>query len=234
MIQPSPIGEAYSYGWKGFTRSGGLFILATLIWLVIGAAVAAILWAILIGSASLTDPNGDGGGLVGAGFSFVTVILYAALALVGYLIEAAFIRAALGITDGRATRLGDFFTFTDVGPILLTALLLAGINLVVGFVSWIPIIGWLISVAVNFLVFFTLWFVIDKHISPIDALRSSVQLITANLSTTILFYLLSIVIIFVGALLCGLGLFVAIPVVLIATAFLFRRLLGDPIAQLVP
>jgi len=224
----SPIGESFSYGWNKFTTHGGLFIGAGLIWLVLYAIVAGIVLAVFGGFGEVFDSSRNGL-VIGAqvGLSLGLVVFYAALYVLGYLIQAAFIRAALNLTEGRPLAFGDFFRFTDAGPVALTALLLGAISVVV---SIIPFFGGLVSIVVNFLLLFTLWFVIDKHLSPIDAIKASYQLVTANLSTTILFYLLTIVIVFVGAILCLVGLIVAVPVVLVATAFLFKRLLGDPIA----
>ena len=65
--------------------------------------------------------------------------------------------------------------------------------------SIVPFFGGLVALAVNFLLLFTFWFVIDKHLAPVDAMKASYQLVTANLSTTILFYLLSIAIFIAGA-----------------------------------
>ncbi|GEK19518.1 hypothetical protein [Cellulomonas xylanilytica] len=227
-VQASPIGEAYSYGWKKFTQSGGLFIGAALVWFIVAVVVFFVVAAIFGGFGALLDPDGDGvSNGIGFGLSFGFIVVSAAFAIVSYLIQAAFIRAALTVTEGRQLQFGDFFKFVDAGPIILTALLLAAIGVVL---NLIPFFGGIVTIAVNFLLFFTFWFVIDKHLSPIDALKASYQLVTTNLSTTLLFYLLSIAIIFVGAILCGIGLLVAVPVVLLASAFLFKRLLGDPIA----
>ena len=220
----SPIGAAISYGWNAFTRSGGIFIAATLIWLVLGAAVIFVVAAITGLASDYSD------GRYPAGFSFGFIIVLAAFSLVTYLVQAAFVRASLKITYGQRVELADFFKFENAGNVLLAALLIAGINIVVSFVSWIPVIGWIISVAVNLFILFTIWFVVDKNLSPIDALKASVELVRANLSTTILFYLLGVAILIVGALLCGLGLLVAVPVVLIATSYLYRNLLGEPVA----
>ncbi|WP_456788053.1 hypothetical protein [Cellulomonas sp. P5_C5] len=228
-VQASPVGESFSYGWKKFTQSGGLFIGAALVWFVIAAVVLSIVGAIFGGfGALLSTGNGDGvaPGLQ-IGFSFGWFVFSAVAAIVGYLIQAAFIRAALDVTEGRQLSFGDFFKFVEPGPVILTALILALINAVLGI---FPIIGPLASLVVNFLLIFVFWFVIDKHLQPVDALKASYALVTRNLSTTVLFYLLSLVIYFAGAILCGIGLFVAVPVVLLATAFLFKRLLGDPIA----
>jgi len=227
-VQASPIGEAYSYGWKKFTQHGGLFIGAALVWFVAAAIVLVIVGLVFGGFGALFDPDGDGmRSIFSIALSFGAIILSAATFLIGYLIQAAFIRAALDVTEGRQLSFGDFFTFRDPGPILLTALLLSGISLVLNIV---PVFGGLLSVVAGFLLLFTFWFVIDKHLSPVDAIKASYQLVTANLSTTLLFYLLTAVVLFAGALLCGIGLLVAVPVALLATAFLFKRLLGDPIA----
>ncbi|MEZ0449787.1 hypothetical protein, partial [Cellulomonas sp. ICMP 17802] len=225
-VQASPIGEAFSWGWKKFTQSGGLFILAALVWFVVAAVALTIVSIIFGGFGALFDPNGTGMGLQ-VGFSLGIFVLTAVGAIVGYLIQAAFIKAALDVTEGRQLGFGDFFKFVEPGPVILTALILALVNAVL---NAVPFFGGLAALVVNFLLLFTFWFVIDKHLEPVDAIKASYQLVTANLSTTILFYLLAIVVVIAGAILCGVGLLVAVPVVLLATAFLFKRLLGDPIA----
>lgn len=226
-VQASPIGEAYSYGWKKFTQSGGLFILAALVWFIAAIILLSIVGAIFGGFGALFYPDGDMSAGLQLGFSLGTFVFSAVAAIAGYLIQAAFIRAALDVTEGRQLSFGDFFKIVEPGPVILTALILAVVNAVL---NAVPFFGGLVALAVNFLLLFTFWFVIDKHLAPIDAMKASYQLVTANLSTTILFYLLSIAIFIGGAILCGVGLLVAVPVVLLATAFLFKRLLGDPIA----
>jgi len=222
-VQPSPIGESYSYGWQKFTRNGGLFIGAGLVWFVIFLVASGIVAAVFGGIDHVF--RATSGGRIGFSLGFLVVSLVAGL--IGYLIQAIFIKAALDLTEGRRVGFGDFFRFVDAGPVVLTALILAAIGAVLGA---IPVIGGLAAFVVNFLLLFTFWFVIDKKLSPVDAMQASYRLITANLSTMILFYLLVAATIIVGILVCFVGLLVAVPLVLLATAFLFRRLLGDPIA----
>ncbi|WP_315096736.1 hypothetical protein, partial [uncultured Cellulomonas sp.] len=226
-VQASPIGESLSYGWKKFTQSGGLFVLAALVWFVAAAILLAIVGAIFGGFGALLYPDGDMSAGLQLGFSLGTFVFSAVASIAGYLIQAAFIRAALDVTEGRQLSFGDFFKFPEVGPVVLTALILAVINAVL---NAVPFFGGLVALAVNFLLFFTLWFVIDKRLAPIDAMKASYQLVTANLSNTILFYLLSLAVVIAGFILCVVGLLVAVPVVLLATAFFYKRLLGDPIA----
>jgi len=221
----TPLGEALSYGWNKFTQNGGTFIGAGLLW-ILGAGVIGFLLSLIFGGfASLFD---DGRGY--GGFNLGWIVLVALWSLLGFVVEAVFIRAALRVTYGRPISLKDFFDFSDLGPVVLAALLLAAINLVVGLVSWIPLIGWLIAVAVNFFLFFTLFFVIDKKLQPTDATRASVDLIRANLGATVLFVIVSYLIVVAGFVLCFVGAFVAVPVVLLASAYFYRRLLGEPIA----
>ncbi|WP_426592512.1 hypothetical protein ACPPVS_12100 [Cellulomonas sp. McL0617] len=223
MVQPSPIGESYSYGWKQFTRHGGLFIGAGIVWFVIAIVAFAIIGAIFGGTSEIFRVTT--GGRIAISFGFIVFSLV--LTMIGYLIQAIFISAALELTEGRPIGFGTFFRFVDAGPVVLTALLLTAITFVI---NLIPIFGGLLNIVVTFLLLFTLWFVIGKRLAPVDAVKASYQLVAANLSTVILFYLLVIATIVVGALVCLVGLLVAVPLVLLATAFLFKRLLGDPIA----
>ena len=64
----------------------------------------------------------------------------------------------------------------------------------------------------------------------IDAIKASFEFTKANAGNVILWFLLSLVAWFVGALLCGVGLIVAIPVVLIGTAYTYKTLNNEPVA----
>ena len=225
--QPSPLGEAFSYGWNAFTRSGGVFIAATLIWLVAGAVVLFLVTLIFGGLSSLFE-NDDNTPRIGLSIGFLVVA--AVFYLILFLVQAAFVRASLKVTEGRRPDLADFFRFENSTNLILTALLLTAVNVVVSLVSWIPLLGQLVAFAVNLFLLFTLWFVVDKQLSPVDALTSSFQLVRANLANTLLFYLLGVVILIAGAILCGVGLLVAAPVVLVATSYFYKRLLGEPVA----
>jgi len=72
--------------------------------------------------------------------------------------------------------------------------------------------------------------VIGQGQSPIDALKSSYELVRANLAETALLYILVSVAASIGAALCGVGMLVAVPLGMLATAFMYRRLQGQPVA----
>jgi uncharacterized membrane protein len=195
---------------------------------IIGASVVGSLIVLVFGGAGSLFDSGNGMGM--GRFDFPWILVSALWSLLAFIVEAVFLRAALRVTYGRQIGFGDFFDFKDLGPVVLTALVLAGVNLLVGFVSWIPIIGWLIPIVVNFFLYFTLFFVVDKQLQPFDAINASINLIRANPASTILFVLVSGLLVIAGFVLCIIGSFVAIPVVLLASAYFYRRLLGEPIA----
>ena len=66
--------------------------------------------------------------------------------------------------------------------------------------------------------------------SPIEAITASFNLVKDNLGTVIIFWLLTILATIAGAIVCGVGLIVAIPVVVIATGYMYKRLQGEPVA----
>ena len=81
-----------------------------------------------------------------------------------------------------------------------------------------------------FLTSFTLHFIIDKDMGAIDAIKASISFVMANIGTLIVLLPGLIAAYIVGALLCGVGLLVAIPVVVIATAYAYRTLQGEQVA----
>ena len=75
-----------------------------------------------------------------------------------------------------------------------------------------------------------LFFIIDRNLGAVDSIKASWKFVGDNLGPLILIYLLGMLIAFVGALLCGLGLLVAVPVIVLAQAFAYRTLQHQPVA----
>ena len=78
---------------------------------------------------------------------------------------------------------------------------------------------------------YTLYFLMDREeMGAVDAIKASFDFTKDNAGNVILWFLLSVLAWFVGALLCGVGLIVAIPVVLIGTAYTYKTLNNEPVA----
>jgi uncharacterized membrane protein len=224
------VGEAFNYGWSKFQANLGPIILAALIYIVGGAIVSGI-WYAIIGAIGLRSvASVDAYGNVTAGTGFVASIFASALFALVYLVfvyvmQAGIIRGALHITYGRPLELKTFFQFDSLGSVVLASLLVSVLSSVLGGITCG--IG---TLAVAFFGQFTLLFVVDKRQGPIDALKSSFALVNKNLGTVVVLYLATLLAYIVGAILCGIGLLAAVPVAIIATTYMYRRLLGEPVA----
>jgi uncharacterized membrane protein len=223
---PSLFSLAYSDGWKAFGRVGGAFVGALVVWGIAALAVLGVLSALL--GAFRRVPGATGlGAFYRSELSFRNLVLSVVGALVLAFVQAQFVRAALAVTRGVRPAFSDFFRFENLGPVAILALIIAAINLVVGLVSWIPGIGWLVQVAVQFLLMLPYYVLLDRNVPPVQALRDGVSLVTGNLAQTLLFYVISLAVILAGFVACGVGILVAAPLVALATAYLYRRLTGE-------
>ncbi len=212
---PVSIGEAFRYAWEGFKLDPLPWLIATLVAVVvsgIGESLESSLrtdtqWMdVTISSA--TPASG-----------FVNLVF----SIVGYVIGAAFIQTALRVTDGRRVTFADITTIPNLLQALLAAVIL---GLAVGIGLLLLVIPGLI---IQVLAAWYLHLALDRGLSAVDALRVSVQLVTQNLGTTILFGLAAVGVLILGLLALFVGVFVAIPLIAIASAFVFRRLTGGPV-----
>lgn len=209
------IGEAFRYAWQGFKLNPVPWILATLTMLVLGS----------IGQSIVANMRATrevfGWEYVGQtpGSWFVNLLFN----LISFAIGAAMVQAALRLADGRRVDFNDLLNIPNFLQAMLAALLLSvatsiGVLLLVLPGIIIAVLGvWYLHVA------------LDRNTSAVDALVGSVTLVTQNLGTTLLLGLAALGVVILGALALGVGLLVAIPLVVIASVFVFRRISGGPV-----
>jgi uncharacterized membrane protein len=215
--QPVQVGDAFGYAWAKFTQNLAPILLAVVAYFVGFVVLVAIFFGILVGGSALgsADPTA---GLLALGFgSFVFVLLVAALA---FLVQAAMISGSLAVTSGRQLTTGDFFRFPNLGNVVLTALAIAAGTAILSFTFVGSIIFGLFSM-------FALYFVMDKNLGVVDAFKASFTLVMRNAGTCVLLLVLIMVANFVGSLPLGLGLVITVPVSMITTAYVYRRLVGE-------
>ncbi|GAA4816859.1 hypothetical protein ACFQ0K_08385 [Nocardioides caeni] len=215
---PYSIGNAFNYGWTKFQANVGPIILAVLAIVLSVVVIYAIMWFGLFAAAS---SGGDGG--------FILALVFGALMMfviwaVVYVIGAGIVRAALDITYGRQVEVGTIFKFDNIGQLLLAGLLVGIMTAVGTILCYIP------GLIVGFFTQFTLFFLIDKNMPAIEAIKASFAFVNKNLGSLIGFYIAGAIAIFIGSLLCGIGALVAIPVVVIGAAYTYRTLQGEPVA----
>lgn len=214
-------GDAFTWGWNAFTRNAAPFVLAMVAYGGLLVIVGIIMFFALFGS--LAAANSSTGGalalLSGSGILFAIVVWVLVV-----LMQAGMVRGSLDVADGKPVTVGTFFRFADLGKVMLTVLLLAAGSVLgsLAFGIGALLFGWIAQ--------FTLFFVIGQGQSPIDALKSSYALVRANMAETALLYILVAVASQIGAALCFVGMLVAVPLGMLATAFMYRRLQGQPVA----
>ncbi len=216
---PAPYGrpvfsatDAVSYGWNAFRANIGPLITIAL---VIFAVQVVVGWSQWIFERS----------------AFMSAVLSFVSLFVSLVISLGLIRAALIILDGRQPRVEDVLSTKDLLP-YLAASLLVWITVGVGLV--LCIIPGLIA---GFLLQFYGYAIVDgktggptPQTDPIGAMRTSYNTVSQNVGDLILLAVLCIVLNIAGALLCGVGLLVSVPVTALAIAYGWRFFSGGRIA----
>jgi uncharacterized membrane protein len=210
-------------------------LLGTLLLLLV-AGVISFVSNLAASALFISDPttrvNADGSIEFDGGSGFFAAILVSALVslvvgLISQLFVAALIKGALDTTDGKPVSLGGMFEGWDKGKVLIAALLVSLATAIGTLLCYLP------GLVVGFLTSYTLFFVVDRNLAPVEAIKASISFVTGNLGPTILYYLLGVLVVIAGAILCGVGLLAAVPIAIIGAAYTFRRLHGQQVTPAV-
>ena len=222
-----------TYGWKKFQASPATLLVPVLLAVVAVAVVYALMFFVILGSAMSGggvsyNPDGTIRSIdTGPGFVVRLVLMGIVILVVVFAMQilmAALAKGGLEVADGRSPSLGQLFEGWDKTQVVIAAVLIA-IGTGIG-----SILCYLPGLAFAFLTSYAMLFVIDQRMGAVDAIKASISFTTSHLGETILFFLLSAVVSAIGAVLCGVGLLVAYPVVLVAQAYTFRTLRGEPVS----
>jgi uncharacterized membrane protein len=225
------LGAALSYGWNKFQANVGQIIVAALALLVAMAVLGGIGFGILAALSSdyecRFEDDGDYVCDGGTGF-FLGLILYgliiALIMIAAQVIGAGLIRASLDITEGKPFLTSTVFKFDKMGSVIVTSLIIAAATFVGTILCYLP------GLIVGFFTSYSLYFVMDKGLAPVDAIKASVNLVKDNIGTALIWYIVGGLVAGAGAIACGVGLLVTIPIFLIGTAFTYKHLTGQPVA----
>jgi len=199
------IGDAISFGWERFRDNVGILL-----------GVIAIAVAINLGFSILT--RGVNSGLAGA------LIALASWA-VSIVIGMGVIRIALKITDGQTPEIADLFIFDINFVAYVVTSIIFGISVVLGLIFFI-IPGIMIALAWGFYG----WPIVDRGALVGESLTVSSTITRGHRWHLLgygivlgLFNFLGVITLF--------GWLITIPVSIVATAYVYRRLSGDPVVE---
>ena len=181
---------------------------------VVGLAIAVGVGVLL--QASLVDVTS------GLGVSLLVGALGVALVVVAaQLFGAGFLRGALGVTEGRAFEPRSVLSTEQAGAVVTTSLVIAAGTFLGSLLCYLP------GLAVAFLTQWSLYFVVDRGLGPSAAIRASVDLVRTRLTESLVWFVVAGLVVAAGAALCGVGLLVALPVVMLGGAWSYRVLTGQ-------
>lgn len=209
-VAPGPAGEysvgnAWKYGWDKTLANIGQVLIAVLVLFAVQIVFNV------------------------AGYAIDSLILRWLLSLAGWIVSmivaAGIVRFALDVTEGKQLNAATLLTPNKLGDVVVSSILI-GIATFVGLILCV-----IPGLLVMFFTSYTLYFLMDRpELGAIDAIKASFEFTKANAGNVILWFLLGLATWFVGALLCGIGLLLAIPVVLIGTAYTYKTIKGQPVA----
>jgi len=198
------ISEAIRFGWNTMKSNLGFFIILLI--------VAGLIFNIPGIIAELVKKNTP----------ILSIIISITSWVVGVVISMGLIRIALRFCDNKKGEFADLFSCFPLffkylfGSILYRLIILGGMILLI-----IPGIIWGIKFC-----FFD-YFIVDKGLGPIEALKKSSVITTGAKWDLFKFFGLLVLINLAGALCLLIGLFATLPTTMVAGAFVYRKLLAQ-------
>lgn len=191
--------EALQLGWNTMKTNVGFFI-----------GLLLIVWAISV------IP-----GIINNFVKVTAVALIVAIVFrfIQWFLEIGLIKISLAFVDGRTPVLPELFSGKEVywkyvgGTVLYGLIVFGGILLLI-----VPGIIWSIQF------FFYSYLIVEKGMSPIDALKASSAMTKGHKWELFLFGLVTLGVNLVGALCLLVGLFATVPTTLVALASIYRKL----------
>ncbi|MFZ0323070.1 MAG: hypothetical protein WAN48_02940, partial [Actinomycetes bacterium] len=180
------IGAAISYGWNKTMQYFTTWLLVVLVLLGVEIVLSLI-----------TQPF--------ASNTFMSVLLSVVSIVVGLVVSLGVYRLSLAVTAGEKPAVGDLFKTDNLGDYVVAAIL-AGLAIWVGLILCI-IPGLILAVLLGFFAYF----VLDQNAGGTDALKASWDISLKNFWGLVGLYIVMGLINILGALLCGIGLLVTIP-----------------------
>jgi uncharacterized membrane protein len=146
-------------------------------------------------------------------------ILYVALFIINMVIGIGLIKIALDFVDGKKAKFTELFYYKPIVNYFVASLIQGLISLV-GFILLI-IPGIIFSTRLQYVSYL----IVDKKLKPVDAVKKSWSITHGNTWNLFFFGILLGLINLLGLICLVVGLFVTVPLSMLAVAFVYRKLL---------
>ena len=149
----------------------------------------------------------------------VAFVIWLAQTIIDLVIGIGLIHITLKFVDNKKPRYKDLFYYKLIVNYFLASLL-TGLIVIGGFILLI-IPGIFFALRLKFAVYL----IIDKNLAPVDAVKASWRITKGNVWNLFFFGILLGLINILGFLCLIVGLFVTVPLSMLATTFVYRKLL---------
>lgn len=202
------INGAVGYGWNAMKANLGVLLTLSIVSVIVSGGLNGAEKSVCGDSFSI-------------GFSIANLIVSSILGIIG-------IKITLNIFDGRGTSLEsigfDLKTLINyiLGYILYMIIVVIGVFLLI-----VPGVIWGIKYS------FMFYIMVDQKVGPLKAFEMSGQMTDGIKMDLFVLYLVYVLIIVAGLLALFIGIFVAIPVMMMAHAYVYRQMTGsrDPMME---
>jgi uncharacterized membrane protein len=228
--QEFSVGDAFRWAWDKFSKNALALIVSYVIYRVaLGSLnfLSRLVTGALDQAANTTTTQAGETTSGAPALAIASAVIGLILAVVSFVVEAytwtALITGCLDIADGRPVTIGSFFKPRNFGPAILAALLV-GVLATVGLIL-------LIIPGLVFLFFaaLTMYFVIDRSLGPVDAMKASIATVRSNIGAVMMALLVTIGTTIAGIAACCVGLIVAVPLNTLIWVYTYRKLSGGQV-----
>jgi len=150
---------------------------------------------------------------------FLYIILYLIIFVINLVIGIGLIKITLEFVDGKKPKLSQLFYYKPIVRYILASL----INGIIVFVGLLLLIipGIILAVRLQY----ATYLIIDKNLGPIEAIKTSWRITRGNTWNLFFFGIILGLINILGILCLLVGLFITVPLGMVATTFVYRKLL---------
>ncbi|MCX7698887.1 MAG: DUF975 family protein, partial [Candidatus Goldbacteria bacterium] len=159
-------------------------------------------------------------------FRMIVILTFAAINMI---ISIGLIIIPLKFADNEKPQFADLFSGARFFFKYIISSILCGIIVIIGFCLLI-IPGIILAIRFSFYMFF----IVDKDAGPVEALKSSFNLTRGHTWNIFIFGIILILLNFLGVLALFVGLFITIPITMVAYAYVYRQLTSESLEMAVP
>ncbi len=226
------IGDALTWAWQKFARNAVPLLVATLVFglllIVLNMLSSQLVQAVSPEAFTATE-TGDSliesttSTITGAGIALLILSSLVQL-LVSGVVASAYYGGLLDIANGQPVSVGSFFRPRNVVSVVIA-------SLIVGILTGIGVVLCILpGLLVTVFTLFSTVAIVDRNLSPIDGIKASIDITKAHFGKVLLAWLLSLALLAVGALLCGVGLLLTAPLAYLFVVYTYRTLSGGSVA----